>query len=255
MEKIKRVVEIGGGYGYLMKGFLDSNKALEPCMLDISPYLIEKQKETLKDYHISYKVEDFLETDPGFLGGFDLAIMNENLGDFPTLINLSRKMLELPPKSHDPYLRQALYFFERYKLDWPPGEAFNLNSGALEAVEKLCASGVSYIFLGEHSCEATVPESLRPFIQIQSAGSPERISLMGHDEYSIKFSYLQQVARALDYRCIRGPFADFIPFDLTEELRFIMASHGQHKDEDEMICQFIEDLYKYEYLVLIKEIH
>ncbi len=32
-----------------------------------------------------------------------------------------------------------------------------------------------------------------------------------------------------------------------------MVSRGQYKDEDEMICQFIEDLYKYEYLVLIKE--
>lgn len=236
-----------------MKGFLDSNKVLEPCMLDISPYLLEKQKETLKGYRVSYKAEDFLETAPAFLHGFDLAIMNENLGDFPTLINLSRKMLEVPPKSHDPALRRALYFFERYKLDWPTEETFNLNSGALEAIEKLCAADIPCIFLSEHSCEAKVPEPLRPFIRIQSAGSPERISLMGHDEYSIKFSYLQQVARVFGYRYIRGPFADFIPFDFTEELRFIMVSQGQYRDEDEIVCHFIEDLYKYEYLLLIKE--
>ncbi len=74
-----------------MKGFLDSNNVLEPCMLDISPYLMEKQKETLKDHLVSYRLEDFLETEPAFLKGFDLAIMNENLGDFPTLVNISRK--------------------------------------------------------------------------------------------------------------------------------------------------------------------
>jgi hypothetical protein len=32
-----------------------------------------------------------------------------------------------------------------------------------------------------------------------------------------------------------------------------MASQGRYGDEDEIIYQFIEDLYKYEYLVLIKE--
>ena len=179
--------------------------------------------------------------------------MNENLGDFPTLVNISRKMLETPPKSHDSDLTRALSLFERYKLEWPPKEVFNLNIGALEAVEKLCVSDIPCIFLSEHSCEATVPESRRRHIQIQSAGIPEKISLMGHDEYSIKFSYLQKVAQVFGYRCIRGPFADFIPFDLTEELCFIMASQGQYKDEDEMICHFIEDLYKYEYLILIKE--
>ena len=44
MEEVKKVIEIGGGYGYLMKGFLDSKYALEPCMLDISPYSYGKTK-------------------------------------------------------------------------------------------------------------------------------------------------------------------------------------------------------------------
>ena len=30
-----------------------------------------------------------------------------------------------------------------------------------------------------------------------------------------------------------------------------MASQGRCGDDDEIICQFIEDLYKYEYLVLM----
>ena len=90
MEKISKVLEIGGGYGYLMRDFLDRNRSLKACMLDISPFLLGKQKETLKEYALDFRQEDFLETDPIFLKGFDLAILNENLGDFPSLVNLSQ---------------------------------------------------------------------------------------------------------------------------------------------------------------------
>jgi hypothetical protein len=152
----------------------------------------------------------------------------------------------------DPNLRRVRFLFERYCFNQPKQETFNLNIGAIDALEKLCASGIPYIYLGEHSCEAAVPEALRSLINIESAGDPERIALMGHDEYSIKFSYLQQIAHAFSYTSIRGSFADYIPFDLTEELKFIMASQGRYKDEDEAICQFIEDLFKYEYLILMK---
>ena len=71
-----------------------------------------------------------------------------------------------------------------------------MNIGAIETLEKLCTAGIPYIYLGEHSCEASVPEGLRSLIRIESTGNPERISLAGHDEYTIKFSYLQQVAHA-----------------------------------------------------------
>ena len=105
-------------------------------------------------------------------------------------------------------------------------------------------------FLGNTVAKRTVPETLRLPVHIESTGIPEKISLKGHDEYSIQFSYLQKVAEAFGYTCVRGPFADFIPFTITEELRSIMASQGRFSDDDEIICQFIEDLYKYEYLVL-----
>jgi len=252
MDDIKRVIEIGGGYGYLMKDFLDRNESLEVSMVDISPFLLQKQKETLVGYNVSYREGDFLDLDPAMLAGFDLAVLNENLGDFPTLTNLSCDIFQSAPETIDSNLKRVQYVFERYSFDRPKEETFNLNIGAIDALEKLCASGIPYIYLGEHSCEAAVPEALRPLVNIESTGDPERISLMGHDEYSIKFSYLQQIAHVFNYASIRGSFADYIPFDVTEELRFIMASQGRYKDEDEVICQFIEDLYKYEYLILMK---
>jgi hypothetical protein len=251
MKDIKKIIEIGGGYGYLMKDFLDRNKYLEPCMLDISPFLLRKQKETLKEHNVAYKEEDVLDADQTFLGEFDMAILNENLGDFPTLVNLDQTIFELSSGTVDHNLAETMHLFEQYQLDRPKSEMFHFNLGALLTTEKLCASGIPYIFLGEHSCEAHVPDALRLPIHVKSVGSPEKISLMGHDEYSIKFSYLQQVAEAFRYTCVRGPFADFIPFTTTEELRSVVVSQGRLNDDDEIICQFIEDLYKYEYLILI----
>jgi hypothetical protein len=252
MDRIGKIIEIGGGYGYLMRDFLDRNKKLEPCMLDISPFLLTKQKETLQKYDVFYREEDFLETDPKALAGFDLAILNENLGDFPTIINISREIFQTSFETNDPILKKVLNLFEKYNLNQPEQETFNLNIGAIEVLEKLCYSGIHYIYLSEHSCEAAAPMSLCSLIPVKSTGNPERISLMGHDEYSIKFSYLQKVADYFNYKDVRGSFADFLTFDMTEKVRFILSSGGLYSDEDEIICQFIEDLYKYEYLILAR---
>jgi hypothetical protein len=251
MERIRKVLEIGGGYGFLMRDFLDRSKGLDVCMLDISPFLLGKQKETLKDFNISYRQEDFLETDAATLRGFDLAILNENLGDFPTLTNICSDFLQGGiQEACDPAIEKAIRFFEAYKFDLPDRATFDFNIGAIEALEKLCAVGVPHIFLGEHSCEARVPATLCSIIRIESTGNPERIRLKGHDEYSIKFSYLETVARMHGYEIIRGPFVDFVTVELTGEVRSILASPGLYGDRGEIVCQFIEDLYKYEYLFL-----
>ncbi len=253
MEKISKVLEIGGGYGYLMRDFLDRNGSLKACMLDISPVLLGKQRETLKGLSVGFREEDFLETQIGNLSGFDLAIMNENLGDFPSLINLSVEILDKQIDDSDPVLKWIKEFFEKYNLERPGRMTFNVNVGAIEALEKLCASGIPHIYLGEHSCEVYVPEGLRSVIHVEPTGNPERISLAGHDEYTIKFSYLEKVACSYGYRSTRGSFADFIPVEMTDEVRFALSSGGKYSDEAEMICHFVEDLYKYEYLILIKQ--
>jgi hypothetical protein len=253
MDDIARVLEVGGGYGYLMKDFLKKNRSLLALMLDISPVLLDKQKETLKGFRVDFREVDFLETQEDVLSGFDLAIMNENLGDFPSLVNLSRDICTGPIDHRDPVLQWIHGLFKKYNLERPQSENFNMNIGAIEALEKLCHGGIPYIYLGEHSCEASVPEVFRSFIHIESTGNPEKISLAGHDEYTIKFSYLEKIAASHGYRSIRGPFADFIPFEMTDEIRFALLSGGRYSDEAEMICQFVEDLYTYEYLILIKK--
>lgn len=256
MAKIRHILEIGGGYGYLMKDFLTCHNAMKKAtMLDISPFLIEKQKETLKYFKsVTYRREDFLETAPETLAGFDMAIMNENLGDFPTFKDIDPEIILNPSgEKTDPSLEEICHYAEKYHLSIPHGSSLNINIGALKAVEKLCFSGIPYVFLSEHSCEAIVPESYKQFIHISPSGNPERIKLKGHDEYTIKFSFLESIAQTFDYRTTRGPLADFIEFEWTDQLRVIMMAPSAANDKDEVIRQFVEDIYKYEYLLLVKE--
>lgn len=253
LDKPLHFLEIGGGYGYLMKDFLEMNGSIIPTMLDISPFLLERQRETMRGYDVSFIEMDFLDADYVFLKEFDLAVMNENLGDFPTVVGLGHSALGFSSSDiADPVLKKIVQFFERYRLPRPECNPFNFNIGAIEAIEKLCESGIPYIYIGEHSCEASAPENLKHLIKISPSGNPERISLKGHDEYTIKFSYLEQVAGFFGYKTIRGSFADFIPFDLNDKVYYILTSQGRYSDDHEIIFQFIEDLYKYEYLIFIR---
>ncbi|MBN2157976.1 MAG: hypothetical protein JW807_01180 [Spirochaetes bacterium] len=219
-------------------------------MIDLSPILLEKQRETLKDFNVEFFEKDFFETDAGFLGEFDLLIMNEVSGDLPTLCDIDPESITLPDDRLDPLLLKTKNLFRSYSLPFPK-TVFNLNIGAIEALEKICSAGLRFIYLSEHSCEAKVPEELKNKIAVSGSGNPERIRLMGHDEYTIRFSDLVTVAEQFGYRVVRGQYSDFIRYEYTDAINFILTS-GSQKDEHEIIRQFIEDLYKYEYLVLIR---
>jgi hypothetical protein len=128
----------------------------------------------------------------------------------------------------------------------------HINIGAIEIVEKLCLAGIKYIYLSEHNCEAVVPEHIKPYMTFSSSGIPEMISLKGHKEFTIKFSYLQKIAEVLNYRTRRGSFADFLPLNFSDKVKTALRLTTPFNDEQEIIRQFVHDLYKYEYLILIK---
>ena len=239
VQEIRSILEVGGGYGFLMRDLLSLRPFKRAVMIDLSPVLVERQKETLREHNVEFIQQDFFQVAPDFLGQFDLVVMNEVAGDFPTLCGIDPSWMDLPEISLDPPLAYAKHFFELHDTPIPEGP-FNLNIGAIEAVAKLCAAGIRYIYLSEHSCEASVPASLNALIDVPYAGNPERIPLMGHDEYTIQFSHLEKTAQRFGYRVLRGQYADFIGFDMTGRLNFILTSHSQ-KDEHEMIRQFIED--------------
>jgi hypothetical protein len=252
MADIRHLLEIGGGYGYLTKDFLRKNRFLKATLLDLSPYLLQRQRTTLRRHQARFIQADIIYTDVRDLRGYDLAVLNENLGDLPTLIGVEGGIFGRPPEELAPPLQRVRRIFEQYQLEQPASETFNLNIGALELVEKLCTAAIPYVFLSEHSCEAVVPDDMKRFLRFPSPGNTEQIRLRGHDEYTVKFSYLEAIARACGYQTVRGCFAEFLEFDFTDKVRYIMTSASVDKDEHEIIRHFIEDLYKYEYLVFVR---
>jgi hypothetical protein len=251
LDNIRTVLEAGGGMGYLMRDFLNLNPRLRAKMLDISPYLLAKQKETLQPFNVVFELTDVLAVPPKALYGFDLAILNENLGDLPTLVT------QLGKKNNSDqniarFLERLDYFNKKYNLPLGLNENENINIGAIEIVEKLCLAGIKYIYLSEHSCEAVVPDPMKPYVSLQSSGIPEMISLKGHNEFTVKFSYLQKIAEMLHYKTRRGAFADFLHLNFNDKVKTALRLISPFNDEQEIIRQFVYDLYKYEYLILIK---
>ncbi|MHB8137614.1 MAG: class I SAM-dependent methyltransferase [Smithellaceae bacterium] len=247
-DTLKTVLEVGGGLGYLMRDFLSLAPHLQATMLDISPFLLQKQKETLGGLPINFREMDFLKMSLSDLRSFDLAILNENLGDFPTLV-----FDESQPRKNDPEtirsLKRMADYSEEFDLEFTPTE--NVNIGALEAVEKLCGADIPYIYLSEHSCEASLNNPRFPHHNFAARGVPEKITLQGHDEFTIKFSHLQKIAHSFRYRVIRGQYIDLFPLDFNDRVKTALQSSTPLTDDHEIIQQFVYDLYKYEYLVLI----
>jgi hypothetical protein len=250
MGRIRRLIEVGGGYGYLMRDFLRRNKELSATLIDISPVLLAQQREALRGFPVQFLQGDFFEIDESVLSKIDLAIINEVVGDFPTVCEVSRDMLLEPSDTEDPLLSEVRRIHKRYELTPPFTERFTVNLGAIQALEKLCSAQIPYIYISEHSCEARVPKQLVGLLELTATGDPERIRLHGHDEYSIRFSDLERVASSYGYSALRGQYIDFIEPEIKEDVEFILRLGSSKIDRHEIIRQFMEDLIKYEYLVL-----
>lgn len=248
MDRIHRIIEIGGGYGFLMRDFLKHNSEFFASMIDLSPYLLAQQRETLKEFDVQFTEGDFLRMAGSALSNIDLAILNEVVGDLPTACEIPRDaLLDYPADSRHSEVRRVC---DRYGIPLGAGEHFSLNLGAIQALEKLCSAHIPYIYISEHSCEARVPEALQGLLEFTTTGDPERIRLRGHDEYTIRFSDLERVSSYFGYTSRRGQYIDFIEPVVEGEVAFILRLGSSKIDRYEIIQQFIEDLVKYEYLVL-----
>ncbi|NMC92105.1 MAG: class I SAM-dependent methyltransferase [Smithella sp.] len=250
LKRVKTVLEVGGGMGYLMRDLLTLAPHLQTTMADISPFLLQRQKESLAGFSVSFLETDFFKMSLPDLRAFDLVVLNEVLGDFPTLAATSE-----PSPSEDPAaarLSARIADFETtYGLRFAPAE--NINIGALEAVERLCQAGVPCIYLSEHSCESFFSDPSFPSMNFAPSGNPEKISLKGHAEFTIKFSALEKVARAFSYEALRGPYTDLLPVSFNDRVTAALRAPTPLSGRQEILRQFLYDLHKYEYLLLTLE--
>jgi hypothetical protein len=250
MKGIRNIIEIGGGYGFVMRDFLRRNSNLCATMIDISPFLLLQQRDTLKEFDVHFIREDFFEMEDSVLSGADLVMLNEVIGDFPTACDVPIDALLDRCEPGDDLLLEARSVCNRYHLAPSLKERFTLNLGGVQAIEKLCSARIPYIYISEHSCEARVPERLSGLLELRVTGEPERIRLRGHDEYSIRFSDLEKVASSFGYTSLRGQYIDFVEPVIDDEVTFILRLASSKIDRHEIINQFIGDLVKYEYLIL-----
>lgn len=252
MHTIKKVMEVGGGYGNLMADFMRLNPDIKPTMIDISPALLDRQRESLRGNEVVYMLSDFFDVSEKTLSFFDLAIFNENLGDFPTVCDVPSGAINNLMGEGADILAEIRRDFKKYKFPIPDRNFFHYNIGAVRALEKLCAAHIPFIYVSEHSCEAHLPVDIAEFLDVPADDNPRAIRLCGHVEYTVRFSHLESVAAYHGYAVQRGCFADFIPVEWSDEIRFIVRSKSI-KEEHEIVRHFIEDLYTYEYLVLVKK--
>jgi hypothetical protein len=245
------VMEVGGGYGYLMRDLLGSSPGIKATMVDISPAMMTRQRQTLNGFHISYHQSDFFDIDPGLIQDQDLVVMNEIVGDFPTACQITNDMVTCGNHDNES-LDKIREYITQGIIKLPCDEPFNLNIGAMMALDRVCSCNVPYIFLSEHSCEARVKDHMAPYIKLEPSGNPEEIRLIGHSEYTIRFSHLESIARSFGYTVMRGNYTDFIKINFSDRIHRIFKSNSQ-KDAHEIIRHFIEDLYIYEYLLLIRK--
>lgn len=254
-DRCHKIMEIGGGYGFLMRDLLRSSAEslsdIRATMVDISPAMMSRQQKILNKFDICYIKSDFFDIDPEVIKTHDLLILNEIVGDFPTACNITHDALS-NDNQDDPFMDRIQAYIRKGIIELPEEEPFNLNIGAMMALERACSYQVPYIFLSEHSCEAAVTDYMAPYIRLKSKGNPEEIRLIGHSEYTIRFSDLVNMARSFGYTVIRGNYTDFITVNFTNRIHRIFKSNSQ-TDNDEIIRHFIEDLYIYEYLFLIRE--
>ena len=235
MGRIRRLIEVGGGYGYIMRDFLRRKKELSTTMIDISPFLLAQQQETLRGFPVQFLQEDFFQMDESVLSNIDLAILNEVVGDFPTACMIPRDMLLECSGPEDPLLRELRRIYNCYRLTPPIMEQLTVNLGAIQALERLCAARIPYIYISEHSCEACVPKQFMGLLEIATPGEPERIRLRGHDEYTIRFSDLERVAAIFGYTSKRGQYFDFIEPMIEGEVEFILRLGASKIDRHEII--------------------
>ena len=193
----------------------------------------------------------FFDIDQAEIRNQALVVMNEIVGDFPTACGMTKTLVNRENQDHV-YFNKIREYAAQGIITLPEDEPFNLNIGAISALDRVCACHVPYIFLSEHSCEARVTDHMSSLIKLTPPGNPEEIRLIGHSEYTIRFSDLERIARFHGYTILRGNYTDFIKVDYSNRVRRILRSRSQ-KDEYEIIRHFIEDLYIYEYLLLMKE--
>ena len=256
-----RVLEVGGGYGNLARSLLSRFPAVSMTLADISPVFCARQRETLAPFGdraavIEADVFDYL----GGSGRFDLIISNENMGDFPALVDIPAGTLRESPGEtplsdqtgtrEDAYLAEARDFIRTLGID--PADVpdvVNLNTGAVRFV-RMAMERTDRLFTVEHSSDWSLPESMQDILRDSRADLwPKKIILFSHVEVTICFDHLKRALDAGGVLWDSGRLMDLLGVRHDPEIRYIMTSGSIQTPSHEIIGEFVDHVKEYQWLL------
>jgi SAM-dependent methyltransferase len=240
-HKPVRLLEVGGGLGYVGRAFRDALSAapeasggLKAINIDLSPALARAQKKQ----GLAVALGDALQM-PSRAESFDLILSNEMVGDLGTSVDPNPPAPEAPPEPPPPPPRaledegdlieespQQPAPPKRPEQSGPPEEKGPrmINDGAVkfvrDAAELLAPGGMLYISeFGDPTAD------------------PVRSTHLDHDEWSIRFSDLQAAATAAGLGARVVSLADVLNLDGSPQalmttrssyaaLRALFRDHG-----------------------------
>ena len=236
--------EIGGGYGNLMKGFLEVYASFvnHVCMIDLSKSLLKQQRKVLEKWShlMTFVHADATELIPA-ISRVDLIIINEVIGDLDTWMNVT--VTDIPD--------EIARFVDRYELEVPLDGTFNFNVGAVALIEDICRKGVP-VFVAEHASDPIIPPDMA-FLgkDLDTDGFPREIRLRGHSEYTIRFSHLIRIAEFWGRTVMGGSLIDLVGVKKSQKMRFIFTSRACATDEQEIIFEFLDHIREYRWLAIV----
>jgi SAM-dependent methyltransferase len=256
-----RVLEVGGGYGNLARQLLGRFPALTMTMVDISPVFCARQRQTLAGFEdraavIEADVFDFL----GRSDRFDLIISNENMGDFPALVDIPAAQLTgatgRPPgpgggtEREESLLEEARDFVRTLDID--PAEApdtVNLNTGAVRFL-RMAMAKADRLFITEHSSDWSLPEPMIGLLRDTRTDLwPKKIILFSHIEVTICFEHLKRALRAEGISCDSGRLMDLLRVRHDPQIRYIITTGSIQTPSHEIIGEFIDHVKEYQWLL------
>lgn len=251
------VVEVGGGTGSLMAAFLGVVPVTDLTLVDLSPAFSERQRRALAAHPACrFVTEDALAYLERSDREVDLVVSNENIGDFPQVTGVERRELAraLEAGGAAGPLGEVAEVVARYRLDLEGApETFSFNLGPVRYLERLRPVAKA-VFLSEHGCDTVVPAPWGDFLQpTPGDGYPRRIPLKGHDEYTIRFGHLEQVARNLGYGVRRFHMAQLVGLRDDPGVRFMARTGVTLSETAEVVCEFCAHVADYQCMLLTRD--
>ncbi|MBN2706840.1 MAG: SAM-dependent methyltransferase [Deltaproteobacteria bacterium] len=266
-----KLVEVGGGYGTLMAALLEVICPQSVTMVDISPRLLALQQQRLSPYQAEFHCQDiFTWLEDHRHASAELIILNEVIGDLPSITEISKKTLQsllmrsdlkrradsgrLDQLDETQLLLECARLITAYGLDLAElPECFNFNYGALLVLEMLARTNIKRALITEHGCDTVLPYPFSLYSAISppvSNRNPRRIRLKDHDEYSIRFDHLEKTAQGLNFTVQRFHLFELLQMRFDDEIHDLLQGRRPTSEKQEIFLEFYEHAAEYQGLYL-----